>query len=424
MSIVYRQLGYSEVLCRYINEVSPHNILVTGVIDNNIKISDLKRAVAILQSNNPLLRSSIKLSASFNFVELVNSEITLDCVDDDPTKLTTKVEELIGQQLSYTDKPLVKIVLSKNKNKSTLMILAQHTVSDGVSLVSVYMELIKILDLIISDKSRESYIIKKIKPALENYIFEEDPVCIPKMESTSLDHDNKKINIISRWTGCAHVKLDESLSEKLVNSSKRDQVSVTAVISALLVKSLSAHIHSHDVDSISYNVMVNLRKFLSTTQLELVSDNDLGFYSGCLSLSLGNVRTKNLNSMVSICHADISQAIMDQRQFDMTKGYRDLIFNSNSIREFIDLIRVDKPSVGVSNMGVIESIKTVNFKLIDLHVACTCHSYSRTEDTFFVCVNSYENKIYLNFLYPMPVFTKSRMDGIVNTFIESVDDYC
>lgn len=417
MTKFLRPIGYSELLTEYINHVTPHNIVAIGKINSPISPDVVMMASSHIVRKYPILHSHIGYDECFAFYENNGDQDDYFHFSHHHTKdkeLDSLIEENIQCQLTEKNKIFMGVTQLSSDFDTTILLTLQHTICDGISIISLLSELIDIIDKLIS-KNKIDIKTTFLKPSLDDLLFHKQI----KIKKNLYFQNDITSHIYSestekRYTGIKKMVINLERRNKIVKRAKEKSMTVTTLILYLLIITLKSNI-INQADYIGANVMIDLRKYI-----DQVSKCDLGFYCGYVHIDFES----NIN-----CNEELAKKINTQINAFLKKNivlrfsmeYKSFLESSSSIKEIIEKIKVNTPSVGISNTRIIATNRYKNFTLEEISFAVSCHAYSQTEDTFFVCMNTYGDNIYINFHHPMPIFTRERMNKITDEFFHAID---
>lgn len=407
-----RSLGYSEMVEYYLNKISPHNIVVIGCLDKKINHRIINEAWRKIQILNPLLSASISLNNNkFSFQKVSENDLSdAEYHESNNFEIEKMISKIISIQLSDFHNTLAKLIHIVSNNNSYLFFLCQHTVSDGISAKEIFLELIASIDTLLSSENID-YLIKPIKPSLDNLLY---PNLIEENKVPFLK-DNIPFNL-NLFTGVFCLKITQKNTLNFFEICKKSNISVTTALTTIISRIFMCYITQNALTKgFRYKILVNMRNYIKGIQV-----NDLGFYSGCVKSTIIPASICD-NSFENIHRQFKSQVNNDMHIRRVNENKKTLLFCDN-IQQFSFFITEKLPGIGLSNMGIIEEKEYKNFQLLDLHMACDTHIYDRTPNNFFICANTYKNTLYLNLLYPEPIFTKARIHKIANEILHKIEN--
>ncbi|NNM59523.1 MAG: hypothetical protein HKM04_06860 [Legionellales bacterium] len=406
-----RHLGYSEIVENRLNIISPHNIIITGLINQVLPQNIIKDALNNIKFINPLLNVNITTQTGFySYQRLSNdSRVSIEFYTDNELDMEKTISELISHQLSIKNSPLAKLIQIENNQNTYLFFIFQHSISDGISAVNIFLEFLIQIDTILSGINPNNTK-KKLNRSLEDFLFQKtDYIKNKKIAILNENFLSSQTKIANRYTAVRNLKFSIRNTEKLLKISKINKVSVTTSLVSILKTCLDEiEWGLGEENNLQCKLLVNFRNELNNH----VKKNDLGFYSGCLKIPLNKIIQFNL--LANDIQSKIQKQLANKEHILNTKKNQILINKCININQFFEQVEEKNTSFGVSNMGIIENVAYKNFELIDIHVACDTHIFDRGKNNFFICVNTFKNCLYINLLYPQPLFTSQQMDMIAN----------
>lgn len=415
---ILRPAGYSELLAEYINFVTPHNVIAVAVIDKIIDATTVSKAVTLMTMRHPILNAYIDHSDYIKFVNIqadVRHNNDISYYENPPESLETIIEQHLKLQLTGIQRPLFHVTQIISDNATHILLTLQHTICDGLSILALLMELTEIIDNLISNNTL-TYPNKNCLPSLDDLMLGEKVVIhtdlLPSLEKTEVLENNP---ISKRYTGINSLALRKAQKNTLLRYANQHRTTPMRVILAMLTKLSHKHARTGNTH-FDVNIMVDLRKFLNRS----ITENDIGFYSGYIHIDV-DVANKNRDELTQFIHQQIKNSLEEKKYFGFSRAYRTLLESCNTIEDFINHIGVERPAIGISNLGITTPKHHKNFTLKSITPFVSCHAYSRTEDTFFICMNTYLDKMYINFHHPLPVFQREKMQTIIDDFLIEID---
>lgn len=418
MKRLLRPIGYSELLTEYINHVTPHNIVAIGKINSTIPPDIIKDATALIIQKYSLLRSFIAYDKYFSFYEGESKNpydyFHFTYYDAGIKTLNSIIEEDIQCQLSKENKILTRVTQISTECDTTILLTLQHTICDGVSIMNLLIELFSTIDKLISNRKYDLKI-TFAKPSLDDILFKM-PIKIKNNLYTRRENETRLSYTLAknRYTGIKKVVVNLNSRNKIIEVAKKKSITVTSLILSFLIIALKANINNSP-GYIGTNIMVDLRKHISQ-----ISKNDLGFYCGYIHIDFKSC-INTFDELTMEIGTQVKTFLKKNAAVHFSREYKSFLETASSINELMKKIKITTPSVGISNIGIVATSHLNNFMIEEISFAVSCHAYSQTKDAFFVCMNTYGNNIYVNFHHPMPIFSRARMDTIVNDFFRIID---
>lgn len=437
-----RKLGDSEQLSYLINQITPHNIVATGELTQKIDEEILRHALNLLQKRHVALNYNLDVQGqeeNFYYLKTINKIDIKNITSTDKNHWLNIMESELIHQLVIPNKPFIRCIQVINGQKVYLMLNIQHMIADGISLVNLMLELIQISNNIrqhginiTNDLLKEMNVYHHINQSLEELI--------PEKYKTLPEHSNidtigiylpdevvsqytASFPIQERSTGLVHFDFDEEKTNSIHQICKLKTISIHTFICACLILVLRKNLKHVNIDAsqkimMGCNTPIDLRNYLSPP----VSRYQLGFYSGLLNNFHSVSEKDDIWHLAYKIASQLKNDVASGYQFKVTQSYRPLIDSVRSADELVEKLKICQPSAGVSNMGKIEfRTNQPHFELKTLHIGASCHAYSRNENTFFICVNTFNGKLYCNFHYPKPVFRKQRAEYLTQLIIQEIN---
>jgi len=406
-----RSLGATEKLASLINAKIPHNIVSIAKLNKNINKNNLpilEKAVISLKKEQPLMNCIIKNDA-FYFSQW-NQNLPIEFIENTNDSVASISEKLLQYQLSNTNYLFKIFVTNTKKNCSYIFFVAQHTICDGLSTIYAHKKLLLIFDELLTNQSydKPNNINSELLPELEKLLPEAPKIQFKIDEKLPAKKNNYSPG--DRSTGIYINSLSKKDTSQLIAYSKKIGVTINSIVITAALLALHKHTTFRmEKNLFGYNTMVDMRRFLTVD----VASDYLGFYSGYIhkDISIGSTVFDHIAVKVN---KEIKQSLNSSDHIAATKYYCKLITENINPEKLLDTIRIERPTVGVSNIGVIENFSYSNFCLDAMHYCVSSHPYSRNENTFFICALTHNDFFSFILHYPLPIFTRERAELFAN----------
>ncbi len=143
-----RKMFFFERLM-YVDGHTPVNCIITARIRGHISADDLQLALNKVQSKHPLLRAHVvkeggQIYFSFSENPLQIPVRVVERSSDEDWRNVTVTEW--KTPFNMNEGPLVRMVWIKSEGVSELMLIAHHCICDGTSLITIFRELLQVVD--------------------------------------------------------------------------------------------------------------------------------------------------------------------------------------------------------------------------------------------------------------------------------------
>lgn len=411
-----RELGFTEKLAGLINRIVPHNIIATAKISEYIsvdKLPALERALVCLQSNQVLMRCKI-ISNKFYIHEDHGVSVTRVNKVDNWEK---SAEDLLKQQLSDNEL-LFKLFLAQEEDGSDrLILMAQHSICDGKSIVLALLELLKIYDANLEEPQECSLKTVAFPQAMDAYLPEASEDDFEINERFSEENPAHEF-MQDRMTGLCYSKFSYNETSKIIELSKTIGASINSLFSAAALITLRKN-NTKTEKTLGFNTMVNMRKYLTTK----IEDNQLGFYSSYIhnDVDINDLAFIDLARKIDL---DTKLSLKNKLHITAAKYYKKLLSKKILPEELLDIIKVERPTFGISNIGHISvDFEYKNISVSDVSFCVSSHAYSRNENTFFVCLMTFNGEMTYLIHHPLPEFNRRRARSFSNSINQLLLNY-
>jgi NRPS condensation-like uncharacterized protein len=422
-AIVLRELCPSECRLFLLNLILPHNVMFVAKFLGSLDSSMLKCAIAKAQKKYPLLQTYIENEMSFNpkFCLLPNGAQIPFIVEFDnniENSWEQKAEQLLAEQLCKVNKPLFKIVQVNFDGGAYVFFLLQHAICDGLSLIALFKFLLFELgnqrdsrnDISVIDGGSIPQSIQNLLPGLPDEIAGSSDSLFDYPYENEYRRLYLHIPISKRSTGLLNLTLIPVELEAAINLCKRMTVSLHSLICACLCvvlrRNLSHFKHSPtEKIRLGCNTLINVRPYLNAP----VVDDAIGFYSSCILSGYELDEDINIWHLAKTVQEDIEDKKRSLDFIKRIKKHGALVDKFTTPEFLVESMRVDAPAVSVSNVGKIEiEFESSSLQIANFNIFSTCHAHSRNQDTFFLSMSTFDDKLSLNLHYVKPIVSRQR----------------
>lgn len=410
-----RELGFTEKLASLINEKIPHNIISVAKLNcaaKNVDLNKLSCAWKIFQNDQPLASATVHDGCFYSQSE---PGISIETVVSKDGRWESLAEDFLVKQLGGGNCLFRLVIVDVSSKSSYIMLIGQHTVCDGVSIVSALCRLLNIYDCLLDGREICVKPVRLPFPALENLLPKVSGADFEINESLPDTFSYEPVSADKRKTGLCSESLSPEETRHLVIYAKKSKLKVNSILLASTLITLYEN-SSISFEELGCNTMVNMRRFLTTT----IPDDYLGFYSGYIHKEFSPLDC-SLDELAKKINFSIQDAIKTNGHIVATKCYTKLITEGLRASKLLDIIKVERPTAGISNIGAIEVDHGYNnFSINELQHCVTSHAYSRTDNTFFLCASTYNDILSFVVHHPLPLFSRPRASLFAKEIKEKV----
>lgn len=286
-----RTLGNIERGCWLIDQTAPMNVVAVAEVRGQLRLARLREALDWVQRRHPLLRVCVQTEAGVPAYFAGNTMIPIEVLTRRNADHWQQVAiDERNRPLRWDTPPLARMTVLHGDDKSDLVITLHHLISDGVSSVYFFRDLLLALSGHTSDdklaplSARPS--LELLMPPAERGItglkrsarfigqqawtyFAERPQLLPEQQH---------VPAAQRRSSLSHQRLTSAETTALLDASREHGVTVHSVLCAALLMAVGAEIHAESPapdQLLGCCTPVNLRRALSPAVGE-----DLGLYVG------------------------------------------------------------------------------------------------------------------------------------------------
>ena len=428
-----RKLASSEQALEIMNRCANSLHVVTiGRVIGPLTAEILRPALDLLQKRHPRLNSRIIGSLNNMRFEDGAIKIPLRVVEkfDSPQWQEVVLEELnqkIESQLGLMRAVLVHF--ERENNVSYLIVTLHHAISDGLSSIQLYSEILTYCQKIASSEPIGEVIslpplrsVERLLPkSLQGFRGLMDGFY--SLLRLKFLHDwhrpetlgfEKYVSIESRRSNMIHRYLDEELTERVVNYCRQEKTTVQAALGAAMMWAVAKQITAGKrVDvRLSCQSFVSLRQHLQP----MIGNENLGMLASFI-ISFHTLK-------ISMSFWDLARDIRQQLETDLEgTAIFSLMLILRNIFEFLLAHPSEIPSsVALSNIGRVNISQVYGLFKIEEISFTTAAAVSG--GALVATTLTFAGKMFLNFTFSEPSISQRTMEQLVNSTVTDLIDAC
>lgn len=286
-----RALGNIERGCWLIDQTAPMNVVAIAEVRGHLDPARLREALDLVQRRHPLLRVCVQTGGGAPAYFSSDTQIPIDVIERrSPTHWQQVAIDERNRPLRWDTPPLVRLTALRGEDGFDLIITLHHLISDGVSSVYFFRDLLLALGGQAADGELAPL---SLRPSLETLMpeaergmkglkrgarfigqqawtfFARRPRLLPEQES---------VPAAQRRSSISHQRLTDTETAALLDACRRHGVTVHSALCAALLMAVGAELQAESPapsQLLGCCTPVNLRRALSPAIGE-----DLGLYVG------------------------------------------------------------------------------------------------------------------------------------------------
>lgn len=428
-----RKLAASEQALEIVNRCAKSLHVVTiGRLSGPLTVEVLRSALDLLQKRHPRLNSRIIGSLNNLRFEDGALKIPLRVVEKaDSSQWQEVVLEELNQKIE-SNQCLIRAVLVHFKlenNISYLIVTLHHAISDGLSSIQLYSEILKYCQKIAANEPIGEVISLSPLPSVE-YLLPKSLqgfaglidgfYSLLRLKFLHEWHRpktlgfEKYVSIESRRSNMIHRHLDEELTARVINCCRQEKTTVHAALSAAMLWAVAKHIAAGE----KIDVRLSCQSFVSLRQrLQPTIDNEnLGMLASFI-ISFHRLQT-------NISFWDLARDIRQQIETDLEgTAIFSLMLTLRNIFDFLLSHPNEIPSsVALSNIGKVNIPQVYGlFKLEEISFTTAA---AAAGGALVATTLTFAEKMFLNFTFSEPSISQRTMEQLVNNTVACLIDAC
>jgi len=428
-----RKLASSEQALEIMNRCANSLHVVTiGRLIGPLTAEVLRPALDLLQKRHPRLNSRIMGSLNNLRFEDGATKIPLQVVEkSDSSQWQEVVLEELNQKIE-SHRGLMRAVLvhfERENNVSYLIVTLHHTISDGLSSIQLYSEILTYCQKIASSEPISEVIRLRPLPSVERLLPKSLQGFRGLMDGfysllrLKFLHDwhrpktlgfEKYVPIESRGSNMIHRHLDEELTKRVVNCCRQEKTTVQAALCVAMMWAVAKQITAGK----RVNVRLSCQSFVNLRQrLQPIIDNE---NLGMLASFIISFHTLETNMSFWGLARDIRQQVEAGLE---GSAIFSLMLILRNIFEFLLAHPNEIPtSVALSNIGRVNIPQVYGLFKIEEISFTTAAAVSG--GALIATILTFAEKMFLNFTFSEPSISQRTMEQLVNSTVTYLVDAC
>jgi len=395
------------------------NVVIISRIRGSLNEEIVRQALDIVQIRHPRLNCHIVGSLDdLRFETEGTQKIPLRIVSElDPEHWKSVAIDELNSKIN-SKKVLIRSVLVKTLNSSINYFITtiNHAIIDAFSGIYLHSEIFSICSKILSENQLPTSAKFSVLPSLEDLlpkIVEVHP------QDKNTDKKPKTLEFESylpnelRSCGLVHKKLAPDLTQKIINSSKRENTTVHGALCAAMLLAVADKIKGKDENLyLNCRSSVDLRRRLNPP----VSDENIAMVVSALTTFHEIREDQPFWDLAKEVTQQIKQKVETSEIYNVVLSYKkgtDFLLNNPDKVPF---------SVFITNIGRVRIPSNYGFlKIEEISYAL---SLTAMGSVFAVAVSTFEEEMILNFIYSQPGISQNTIEMLIEKTLYYLLRYC
>lgn len=417
----------TEILNR---RATTYHVVTISRIKGELSKDSLRKALEIIQKRHPRLNSRI--------IRDKNNHFCYDtAIDAIPLEYTNKLhewqwQEVVIEELNQqieSDKYLMRTVLvniEENSQINYLITTLHHAITDGLSSVKLHSEIIHYCQKISSHEAISEIVSLKPLPSFKEMLpqsmqgltgIAKSALYLLRVKLQDIYYKTaylgfeRYVPIEYRRTSMIHRQLDATLTEKFISTCKREGTTVHSALCAVMMLAVAKKISANQEKDINLNCIsyVNLRQRLKFS----VNDEDMGI----LISSISSFHRLGKKTLFWDLARDVKQQLENKLKREDVFGV--MLLSRIIMQIFLNLANQIPASVVVTNIGRVKiPLIYGNLTIEEISFATAVALFG---GTFAVAVSTFNEKMFLNFLFSEPALSQESMTIIADNAMDLIN---
>jgi len=318
--VVNRRLGRSERFFWLLDQASSMSFSFYTLLQGELEISDLQRAMQRLQQEQPMLRVRVSVEAKQAYFRSVSgSLIEVQQIAEDGTPWREQILQQLAVPFAADEYPLIRCFYKPMQGQCVVFFICHHAIGDGMSITRLMQRLLRMVTNPQQLNTPVEY--QSSHRALDELL----PLSYQGLRGSFRALINRSIEMRdwyrygkprhvsafkqrtagSSQPGCVLFKLTVADTTALLGSCKQQGFSLQSVLIAAQLYALSAFDNNTDWASMAVSSAVDVRAQLTET----VSNDEVGLYMSFVLTALKFKRDDDFWQIVGQANKQLKQHI-------------------------------------------------------------------------------------------------------------------
>lgn len=429
-----RKLGSSEYVTWLSDQVGSLNFITVARLSGSVDETILQKALDVLCQRHPLLKTRIDIEEDYPV--FVSDNVPHIPLRTEPRRSDdhwiSETEKEMNNLFSWSEGPLVRVVLLKGADVSDILVTFHHTIGEAVSGIYFVYHLLTAVEHLTKGDTPEIHVLPE-RPPVEELLpstarnirgLVKTGVLISKQVASILVQHPQKLPkdgdlfAENRRARFIHHAFSPEETESLIKQCREQKTTVHGALCAAVLQAAANQVCSSEDKPVTIGCMsaVDLRPFLNPPIGE-----EIGFFVSMV-ITAHRVGTDTFWDVARDVRKTVHQSIKKGEHFVFISLLDKLIKNTNPddfMKRALQLYPAALLMTNVGRLDLPEQYGPVGLEGLHFTLANIAAS-----EHFNTAIATYKNKLVMNFSYTEPTMSPKRAHALVDDVITTLKSAC
>jgi len=340
-----RPMGGPEKLFIVLDHFASKSFAIAAELEGIIPGGRLNEAIQAVQKRHPHLTARIQVDQNLTYWFDFSNETAIEVEERHdylPSEWGRFLEDVLSIPLDVSLNPLFRVFILGSGERTTLILVAHHSIGDGQSLLIIYQDILAYLSGDTLPTLAPSKSIDELLGLENRLLLEDTPLAIGHLSSReSQGVANHAIRIDS-------LQLDHLDTSKIILASRQNGVTVNGLLNAALCLAITEINQKKSFEPLSLRSPASVRNTLDVK-------NNFGLYIVTKLTTVVPSHSKNIWNLAKWVNSDLQGINSFSSIVENIKRYRQILLRPFVFNKFLDMFRSSpKIDLMLTNLGNIE----------------------------------------------------------------------